>query len=449
MPSGATDAILDRSLPHSDEAEACVLGAMMLDKWAAGVVAERLVPSDFHRTKHRAIFESLAELCDRNEGLDLVILKEHLERKGRIEEAGGAAYLAQIVGAVPSAANAEHYAKIVKEAAVRRGLIAAATETIRDAYDSPNEAGDILERAEQRMYTVGESQVGDNISDIKTVLVETFERLEDLSASGKGQVTGIDTGYYEINKYTSGFQRGELAILAARPSVGKTSLALNIARNVACGQGSLPVAIFSLETSRLQIAQNLLCMDAKVDSRKLRDGYANAEERTRLEMSRSKLSDAPIYIDDSPGISPMELRIRARRLAHRYDVQLIVLDYLQLMTTREQVERRDLEVAAISRSLKGLARELNIPVLALSQLRREVETREDKRPFLADLRESGALEQDADLVLMLYRDMSETSDEVEAKLIIAKNRNGPTASNLSLMFVRKFFRFENFSTRQD
>ncbi|HHW19193.1 MAG TPA: replicative DNA helicase [Firmicutes bacterium] len=429
----------ERVPPQNIEAEESVIGSMLIEKNAMLTALEILSPEDFYKESHRIIFRRIAEMADKMEAVDLVTLSEKLRAEGELDRVGGMAELARLANFVPTAANVEYYAKIVAEKAVLRRLIAAATEIAASAYSGQGEVDEILDKAEETIFQIAQRRATQSYVPLKDVLVETLEKLEYL-ASHRGETVGLPSGLGDLDRLTSGFQPSDLIILAARPSVGKTSLGLNIARNVAI-KTDLPVVIFSLEMSKEQVAQRLLCSEAAINSQKLRTGFLDEDEWRRLSMALGRLGEAKIFIDDTPSLSVMELRTRCRRVKAEHGLGLVVIDYLQLMRPSRRQENRQQEISEISRSLKGLARELDVPVLAMSQLSRAVEQRQDRRPLLSDLRESGAIEQDADLVMFLYTD-AELEQQNSIELIIAKQRNGPTGS-FKLFFSREICRFED------
>ena len=422
--------------PQNLEAEQAVIGSMLIEANAVVSALEILRPEDFYKESHRIIFKQIAEMADRLEAVDVVTVAENLRNAGYLDKIGGTAELARLANFVPTAANVEYYAKIVAEKAILRRLIAASTEIAATAYDSQYEVDEILDKAEETIFQISQRRATQGYVHLKDVLVETMEKLEYL-ASHKGNVVGLSSGFSDLDYLTSGFQPSDLIILAARPAVGKTSLGLNIARNVAIRE-DCPVAIFSLEMPREQVAQRLLCSEAAINSQKLRSGFLTDDEWRRLSIALGRLSEAKIFIDDTPGISVMEVRAKARRIKAEHGLGLVVVDYLQLMRTRKQ-ENRQQEISEISRSLKGLARELDVPIIAMSQLSRAVEQRQDRRPVLSDLRESGAIEQDADVVIFLYTE-PELEQNNAIELNVAKQRNGPTGS-LKLFFSREICRF--------
>jgi replicative DNA helicase len=423
--------------PQNIEAEEAVIGSMLIEQSAVITALEMLTAEDFYKETHRIIFKAMTEIADRMEPVDLVTLSDTLRAQGVLEQIGGAAELARLANFVPTAANVEYYAKIVAEKAVLRRLIGAATQIASTAYGSQYDVDEILDMAEETIFSISQGRSHQGYVQLKDVLVETMEKLEYL-ASNRGEVIGLPSGLSDLDSLTLGFQPSDLIILAARPSVGKTSLGLNIARNAAIKTGST-VIIFSLEMSREQVAQRLLCSEAAINSQKLRSGFISGDDEwRRLSIALGRLGEAKIFIDDTPGVSVMELRAKARRIKAEHGLGLIVIDYLQLMRGRK-LENRQQEISEISRSLKGLARELDVPVIAMSQLSRAVEQRQDRRPMLSDLRESGAIEQDADVVMFLYTD-PELEQNNAIELIIAKQRNGPTGS-IKLFFLREVCRF--------
>ncbi len=422
--------------PQNIEAEEAVIGSMLIEQSAVITALEILTPDDFYKESHRVIFRHMARMADRLEAVDLVTLSEALRADGHLDKIGGAAELARLANLVPTAANVEYYAKIVSEKSILRRLIGTATQIAASAYTSQSDVDEILDKAEEKIFQISQGRVTQGYVHLKEVLVETMENLEYL-VSNRDDVIGLSSGLSDLDNLTLGFQPSDLIILAARPSVGKTSLGLNIARNVAVKENAT-VAIFSLEMSREQVAQRLLCSESAINSQKLRSGFLSDDEWRRLSIALGRLGEAKIFIDDTPGISVMELRGKTRRIKAEHGLGLVVIDYLQLMRSRKQ-ENRQQEISEISRSLKGLARELNVPVIAMSQLSRAVEQRQDRRPMLSDLRESGAIEQDADIVMFLYTD-PELEQNNAIELNIAKQRNGPTGS-IKLFFSREVCRF--------
>lgn len=431
--------------PQSLEAEISLLGAMLLDKDAISNSIEILGEGEvFYRGAHQKIYQAILDLYEKNEPVDIVTLTESLKERGDLGAIGGTTYLTTLLNSVASAANAAYYARIVQEKGTLRKLIRAADQISNLAYEGEGEVPFILDKSEQLIFNVFQSRVSRGFVSLKDMLQHSFEAIEELSRR-KEHITGVPTGFIDLDKMTSGFQPSDLVIIAGRPSMGKSSLALNVVQYAGV-KAKLPTAIFSLEMSREQVVQRLLCAEARVDAHKLRTGYLSESDWPKLTTAAGVLSEAPIYIDDSPAISVLEIRAKARRLKAKHNLGLIVIDYLQLMQGRTGVESRQQEVSEISRSLKGLARELNIPVMALSQLSRAVETRTERRPQLSDLRESGAIEQDADLVAFVYREElykpDDESVQGKAELIVGKQRNGPTGV-VRLSFIKKYTKFEN------
>jgi replicative DNA helicase len=442
-------AAAERTLPHNLEAERSVLGAILIDNESYNIAAAVIDARAFFRDAHRRVFERMIDLAERSQPIDLVTLKEELERAGDLEEVGGPAYIASLVDGVPRATNVEYYAKIVKEKATLRSLIFSANKILSNAYEADQEADLILDEAESAIFAVAEDRVKAGFIAMRDLVKDSFPKIEQLFEH-KSFITGIATGFSEIDKLTRGFQRGDLIIVAARPSMGKTSLVLNIAQHVATSSGV--AGFFSLEMSKEQLFMRMLACEAKIDNFRLMSGQIGQKEYGQITHALETLSDARMYIDDTPGIGVLEMRAKARRLQSEHGLDLLAIDYIQLMTGRGRFENRTLELASISRSLKGLAKELNVPVVVLSQLSRAPEARSDKRPQLSDLRESGALEQDADVVILIFREeMYKQGNEPSesdgiAELILAKQRNGPTGS-VKLAFLRQQTRFANLADR--
>ncbi|MEE8573612.1 MAG: replicative DNA helicase, partial [Gemmatimonadota bacterium] len=395
--------VAGRQVPWSEEAEISVLTAMLIDGDAVARAIETVGDGSFYREANRRIYRAMVRLYSRGEVIDVVTLSDELKSAGELDGAGGMAYLARLVDAVPTSANIEYHCRILRDKSVLRQLIDSATDIVRDAYDAPaGEVDDTLDRAEQRIFQIAQASQRQGFVWIKEILWPTFERIEELQNS-PGSVTGVPSGFPDLDNLTAGFQKSDLIILAGRPSMGKTALALNIAQHAAIAK-EIPVAVFSLEMSKESLVQRLLCSEGRVDSGRLRRGRLQDDEYARLATAAGHLNTAPIWIDDTPAITVLEVRAKARRLAAEVDLGLIIVDYLQLMTGPGNADNRQQEISAISRSIKAVAKELNVPVLALSQLSRAPEQRTDRRPVLADLRESGAIEQDADLVLFVYRE---------------------------------------------
>ncbi len=415
----------EKTIPANIDAERAVLGALIIDSEAIGEIASFLRPEDFYRERHRAIYAARLDLYERREPGDFVTLVDELRRRGQIEAVGGESYLLELVGDVPTAIHVEHYARIVERSALLRRLIDAAGKIAEIGYDNPADVDDALDRAEQLLFQVSQRRVSQDFTSLREALREYFETIEYLHQH-KGEVVGIPSGFHDLDQLTGGLHASDLIVIAGRPGVGKTGFALSIVRNAAARYRA-PAAIFSLEMSTEQLVQRLLCMEAAVDSQRIRTGFIDEFEWRRISEAFGVLSDAPIFIDDSAGISTTELRMKARRLKAEHDLKLIVVDYLQLMQGRG-LENRVQEVSEISRSLKALARELDVPVIALSQLSRAVESRQDHRPVLSDLRESGSIEQDADIVMFIHREElynPNTDRKNIADIILAKHRNGP------------------------
>jgi replicative DNA helicase len=438
--------------PHHLEAERSVLGAILIDNEALLRVMEVLDPQDFYREAHRLIYERMLECFERSEPVDLVTLSNLLRAKGQLESVGGTDYLTLLVEQVPTAANASYYARIVREKAVLRRLMRKASDILRQCYEDPADLEQFLDEVERSIFEVAEDRSRKAFFTIQEIIRSSFETIEKLYER-KSLITGVPSGWVDLDTITSGFQPSDLIVVAARPSMGKTAFCLDVARHAAVVE-NIPVAIFSLEMSKEQIALRLLCAEAQVDGSKLRRGMLRESDFPRLTTAAGVLSESPIFVDDTPGISAMEMRAKARRLKAERNVGLIIVDYLQLMRGRQGPERsREQEISEISRSLKALAKELNVPVMALSQLNRRVEERGDKIPQLSDLRESGAIEQDADLILFIYRDevYNKSPDNPKrgtAEIIVGKHRNGPI-DKVVLTFLPQFATFEDHSRRVD
>jgi len=442
-------AVAERTLPHNLEAERSVLGAILLHNDAFNLAAEMIDSGDFFRDAHRRIFDKMVKLVERGDAIDLVTLKEELGRSGEIDEVGGPAYIAALVDGVPRSTNVEHYARIIKEKATLRDLIFAANKILATAYAGEDEADVILDHAENKIFAIADAKVRDGFVSLGALARSSLETIEKLHAR-RELITGVPTGFTDLDEMTSGLQPSDLIIVAARPSMGKTSLVLNIAQHVGT-KTDRTVGLFSLEMSKEQLFLRLLTAEARIDAHRLRGGFLGERDWGRLSQAIGTLSETKIFIDDSPSIGVLEMRAKCRRLAAEHGLHLVIVDYIQLMQGRGRFENRTLEVAAISRSLKGLAKELNVPIVVLSQLSRAPESRADHRPQLSDLRESGALEQDADVVVFIYRqdqyvekNAPPTDVEGVAELIIGKQRNGPTGV-VKLAFIREFTRFENLA----
>jgi replicative DNA helicase len=427
--------------PQSIEAEQSVLGSVLIDREAIATAAEVLEPEDFYRESHRLIYDAALRLFERSEAIDVVTVSEKLKQIGKLEDCGGITYLGSLANSVPTAANVEYYAKIVEEKAILRHLVRAGTDIVARSFAAREDAETILDEAQKAIFQVAQKKSDQGYSPLKQVLMDTIEQIEYVYAKKSG-VTGIPTGFKDLDELTAGLQTSDLIVVAARPSMGKTMLCLNILRNAAVGHG-IPGLVFSLEMSKEQVAQRLLCAESGVDSQRLRTGFLTDSDWTKISHALGRLSEAPIYIDDTPSASIMEIRAKARRLKVEKDLGLVIIDYLQLVQTRGKTENRQQEISDISRSMKALARELKVPVIAVSQLSRAVEQRNDKKPLLSDLRESGAIEQDADVVAFIYRDeyYNRESDRRNiAEIIVAKQRNGPT-DTVELVFLKEIGRF--------
>ena len=445
----AETAVSERTLPHNLEAERSVLGAILLHNDAFNMAAEVIDSGDFFRDAHRRIFDRMVKLSERNNAIDLVTLKDELGRAGELDEVGGPAYIAALVDGVPRSMNVEHYARIIKEKATLRNLIFSANKILSTAYEGAEEADLILDQAEHAIFAIADDKIREGFVSLRELAHSSLDTIEKLHAR-KELVTGVPTGFTDLDEMTSGLQPSDLIIVAARPSMGKTSLVLNVAQHVGTKTGKT-VGFFSLEMSKEQLFMRLLTSEARIDAHRLRGGFLGERDWGRLSTAIGTLSEAKIFIDDTPSIGVLEMRAKCRRLKSEHGLHLVIIDYIQLMQGRGRFENRTLEVASISRSLKGLAKELSVPIVVLSQLSRAPESRSDHRPQLSDLRESGALEQDADVVAFifredLYQDKSQPPTDAQgvAELIIGKQRNGPTGV-VKLAFIREFTRFENLA----
>lgn len=440
----------NRSLPQNAEAEASLLGALLIDSNAIVKVADNIRATDFFEKRHELIYAAMVQLYEQRHAIDVLTLTDRLRTSGQIEAAGGPGYLTELTNFVPTAAHAEQYADIVAQKSLRRRLISASQEISDLSRDESRQLHELIEVAEMRLFDVSQKHVKQDIISLETILAESFDRLDDLHKD-KQKIRGLSTGYKDLDNVLAGFQRSDLIILAARPSMGKTALALNFAHNVAV-QSQQPVLVFSLEMSKEQLVDRLLSMESGVDAWALRTGNLTDADFEKIGQAMGVLSEAPIFIDDSPGITISELRTKARREAHRHELGLIIVDYLQLMTGTARMGsdgNRVQEISEISRGLKGIARELNVPVLALSQLSRSVESRSPQIPQLADLRESGSIEQDADVVAFIYREEYYNPDTDRKKItdiLIKKHRNGPT-DNVELYFDNERQRFRSVDKR--
>jgi len=440
---------LEQIPPQNIEAEIAVLGSMLISEDAIAQTIETLAPNYFYKDVHRKIFETIVELYDSNSPVDLITLSEELKKKGILEEVGGPAYLALIANSVPSAANVQYYAKMVKEKYILRSLINVSTEIIKRCHQSAEDVDELLDSAEKSIFEIVSHRIEGRVIPIKELIKSSIATIDNLYQR-KSQITGIPSGFIEFDSLTAGFQNSDLVIVAGRPSMGKSAFACSIAEHVALDE-KLPVAIFSLEMSKENLVHRMLCSHARVNAHKVRSGFLSPEDWTRLTSAAGKLLEAPIFIDDTTGINVLELRAKARRLKAHHDIKLLIVDYLQLMRSLSRAENRQREISEISRSLKDLARELDIPVIAISQLSRATEQRENKRPQLSDLRESGAIEQDADVVILLFREEyyypSEENKGI-AEVIIAKQRNGPVGV-VKLAFIKEYTRFENLAVMEE
>ena len=448
--SSIAEAFSTRSAPWSNDAEQAVLGAMLLDQDASLSAAQLLTDDMFYREAHRRLFRAMVALTERRTVIDHITLRDELIRRGELDSIGGYDYVAELADSVPTAANLEYHAKIVREKAILRKLIETATGIITEAYDGHTTASELLDAAESRIFTVSQQRSEEGFARLKEMLWPTMERIETLQKSGKA-ITGVPSGFADLDNLTSGFQGGELVIVAARPSMGKTAFVLNIATHAAVEQHG--VAIFSLEMSKEALVQRMLTAEARVDSQLVRRGMLRDFDFTKLARAAGVLQQCPVWIDDTPALTLLEMRSKARRLKAENDVRLIIVDYLQLMRSPEYSDNRVQEISDISRSLKGLAKELGVPVVALSQLSRASEQRGgERKPILSDLRDSGAIEQDADVVMFIHRpeyyDREDESKRGLAEIMLAKHRNGPTG-DVHLRFNREYTRFDNLTQRDE
>lgn len=437
-----TGLIQQKTQPFNIEAEISVLGSMLLDNEAINLVTEILRTDNFYKTSHQYIFDTIVNLYNKNNAVDLVILKDELKKQSLLEKIGGAEYLMELEESVPLASNVEYYAKIVREKTIKRDLITATAKIQQEAYNDSLESDELLDIAEKEIFDITQRKFSSPTTKLFNILQDTFDHISNLHDSDS-RLTGVSTGYYDLDDITSGFQKSELIIIAARPSMGKSSLVLNIAEHAGT-KDKIPTLIFSMEMSAQQVAQNMLCSTAKIDAHLLRTGKLDDNQFSNLSLAMGDLSESEIYIDDTPGLGLLELRAKSRRLKLQHNIQMIIIDYLQLMEGRN-AENRQQEISTISRGLKALARELEVPVIAVSQLNRSVETRDGHTPRMSDLRESGSIEQDADVVILLHREdyYDPTKRPGEVDLNIAKQRNGPTGK-VKLTFLREILRFENY-----
>ena len=437
-----TGLIQQKTQPFNIEAEISVLGSMLLDNEAINLVTEILRTDNFYKTSHQHIFDTIVNLYNKNNAVDLVILKDELKKQSLLEKVGGAEYLMELEESVPLASNVEYYAKIVREKTIKRDLITATAKIQQEAYNDSLESEELLDVAEKEIFDITQRKFSSPTIKLFNILHDTFDHISNLH-DREGRLTGISTGYYDLNDITSGLQKSELIVIAARPSMGKSSLVLNIAEHAGTKEKK-PTLIFSMEMSAQQVAQNMLCSTAKIDAHLLRTGKLDDNQFSNLSLAMGDLSESEIFIDDTPGLGLLELRAKARRLKLQHNIQMIIVDYLQLMEARK-AENRQQEISSISRGLKALARELEVPVIAVSQLNRSVETREGHTPRMSDLRESGSIEQDADVIILLHREdyYDPTKRPGEVDLNIAKQRNGPTGK-ITLTFLRNILRFEDY-----
>lgn len=434
--------IQQKAQPFNIEAEISVLGSMLLDNEAINLVTEILRTDNFYKTSHQHIFDTIVNIYNKNNAVDLVILKDELKKQSLLEKVGGAEYLMELEESVPLASNVEYYAKIVREKTIKRDLITATAKIQQEAYNDSLESEELLDVAEKEIFDITQRKFSSPTIKLFNILHDTFDHISNLH-DREGRLTGISTGYYDLNDITSGLQKSELIVIAARPSMGKSSLVLNIAEHAGTKEKK-PTLIFSMEMSAQQVAQNMLCSTAKIDAHLLRTGKLDDNQFSNLSLAMGDLLESEIFIDDTPGLGLLELRAKARRLKLQHNIQMIIVDYLQLMEARK-AENRQQEISSISRGLKALARELEVPVIAVSQLNRSVETREGHTPRMSDLRESGSIEQDADVIILLHREdyYDPTKRPGEVDINIAKQRNGPTGK-VKLTFRREILRFENY-----
>jgi replicative DNA helicase len=437
---------IDRLPPQNVEAEQFVLGAILLENDAIHKAIELITPEDLYKDSHRRIFRAMLLLFDKNEPIDLITLTDVLKKTDEIEKVGGVSYLSALVNSVPTAANVIYHSKIIREKSLMRGLINSATNIAAKVYEGSFQADELVDYAEKTIFELSDKRIRPAFSSMHDVIKDSFAMIEHLY-NNKEAITGVPSGFKDLDELTTGFQEGDLIIIGGRPSMGKTAFGLNIAQHVGITVNT-PVAIFSLEMSKKQLAMRMLCSEAMVDANKVRKGYIDKKrDWHKLTSAAGRLADARIYIDDSSDITVLEIRAKARRLKMEHGLGLVVVDYMQLIRGRAGMERREQEISEISRSLKGLAKELNIPVIALSQLNRLVEQRKPPIPMLADLRESGAIEQDADVILFLYRDSvyNKNADKGAAEVHVAKQRNGPAGVAVKLSFMSEYTKFANYT----
>ncbi len=442
------DPLLNKLPPHNIEAEESLISSVLIDNRTLNDIIEILSPGDFYRSAHQRIFSAIVDLYKDDEPVDLVTLNNKLKVRGDLDKVGGPVYLSKIMERAPFAINVRHYARIVHDNGTLRALLEKGNDIVRSCLEVRCDVQEMIDVAERGIFEISERKINPSFHRVRDLIDGSFDTIKE-RRENRGCVSGVPTGFKELDTLTSGFQNADLIIIAARPSMGKTAFALNIARNVAV-DNNIPVAVFSLEMSKEQLALRLLAAESRVNSNRFRDGFISDDAWRRIQEAGNRLRTAPLYIDDTAGTTVLNLRTKARRLKMDKGLNLIIIDYLQLMNAHRQSERRDLDISEISRSLKGLAKELNIPVVALSQLNRQLEKRDDKRPRLSDLRESGAIEQDADLVAFIhraevFRKKGESStEEGKAEIIIAKHRNGPV-DKVKLAFLKAYTRFENLA----
>nr|MBA3640598.1 replicative DNA helicase [Acidobacteriota bacterium] len=449
MPDTAV-ATPERTLPHNLEAEKSVLGAILIQNEAFNHAAELIDSKDFFRNAHTRIFEKMVVLSERGDAIDFITLKEELSKSGELDSVGGPAYIASLADGVPRSANVEYYAKIVKEKSTLRSLIHSANKILVEAYEAEQEPDLLLDEAERSIFAIAEDRIRAGFVPLRDLVQTSFAQIEKLQQQ-KGMITGVPTGFIDLDEMTSGLQPSDLVLVAARPSMGKTSFVLNIAQHIGTST-DMTVGFFSLEMSKEQLFMRMLTSEARIDAHRFRTGYLNEKDYGRLSHALGTLAEAKVFIDDTASIGVLEMRAKARRLKAEHGLHMIIIDYIQLMQGRGRFESRQAEIASISRSLKGLAKELNVPIVALSQLSRASETRADHRPQLSDLRESGALEQDADVVMFIYRAEQyrdadgnpNTEEQGTAEIIIGKQRNGPIGT-AKLAFIKEHTRFENLA----
>lgn len=444
MNSETTINLLEKLPPQSREAEISVLGAMLFEEEAVLKAMEVLSPDYFYDESHRKIFRAMRQLFEKNQPIDLVTIAEALKAQNQLEEVGGVTYLTQLTAQVPTAAHIDHYCRLIKDKAILRGLIQKATQIVQESFDSSTDVKNILDRAEQMIFDLSQHQIEGRAYALREIIHDSMETIDKLYQR-REHVTGLATGFHEFDVKTAGLQPSDLIVVAGRPSMGKSAFVSCLCEHIGIILKK-PIAFFSLEMSKEQLVQRMLCSHARVDAQKVRTGYLSHQDWPKLTNAAGKLSQAPIFIDDTPSQTVLEIRAKARRLKMQHQIELVVVDYLQLMQGVRPVENRQQEIAEISRSLKALARELHVPVIAVSQLSRAVESRAGNRPQLSDLRESGAIEQDADVVVLLFREEYYNPTEENrnrAEAIIAKQRNGVTGCSVDLVFLKEYTRFEN------